>query len=212
MPLRDQQRQKPQQCAFYAQLIAGASAAVGILCLLQAGGCLAVARISGGEPFRQRKATALQRQQVFFCAKILRPAQKLQIKNDVLVFHDAVFRLAQGVQHTRCQHKNIPALRRIHLRAGLHKPGTALYVDQFHAVLPVDRHLPEIPRYRARVNIERKPHRAVVLGFLQGRLVFHGFILPLPPNDSIVPYFAGNAQVFSLFVWYTLGNGWDIRS
>ena len=154
----------------------------------------------------------MQRQQVFFCAKILRTAQKFQIKNNVLIFHGAVFCLAQRVQRTRRQHKNIPALRRVYLRAGLYKPGTALYVNQLHAVLPVDRHLPEIPRYRARVNIEREPHRAVVFGFLQGRLVFHGFALPLPLNDSIVPYFAGNAQVFSLFVWYTLGNGWDIRS
>ena len=212
MPLCNQQRQKPQQRALYAQLIAGAAAAVGILCLLQTGCCLVVARISGGEPFRQGKASALQRQQVFFCAKVLRTAQKLQIKNNVLIFHGAVFRLAQGVQCARCQHKNIPALRRVYLHPGLHKPRAALYVDQLHAVLPVDRHLPEIPRYRARVNIEREPHRAVIFGFLQGRLVFHGFVPPLPPNDSIVPYFAGNAQVFSLFVWYTLGNGWDIRS
>ena len=119
----------------------------------------------------------MQRQQVFFRAKILRTAQKLQIKNNVLVLHGAVFRLAYGVQRARCQHKNIPALRRVHLRPGLHKPDTALYVDQLHTVLPVDRHLPEIPRYGAGINIERKPHRAVVLGFLQGRLVFHTFVL-----------------------------------
>ena len=87
---------------------------------------------------------------------------------------------------------------------GLHKPRAALYVNQLHAVLPVDRHLPEIPRYGAGINIERKSHCAVVLGFLQGRLVFHTFVPPLPLNDSIVPYFAGNAQVFSLFVWYTI--------
>ena len=200
MPLRDQQRQKPQQCALYAQLVTGQAAAVGILCFLQAGCRLSVTRVGRAEPLRQGKATALQRQQVFFCAKILRTAQKLQIKNDVLILHGAVFRLAYGVQRTRCQHKNIPALRRIHLRAGLHKPGAALYVDQLHAVLPVDRHLPEIPRYRARVNIEREPHRAVVFGFLQGRLVFHGFALPLPPRMIVLYHILQEMRKFFLFL------------
>ena len=63
------------------------------------------------------------------------------------------------------------------VRTGLHKAAAALYIDQLHAVLPVYSHLPKVPRYGAGVDIERKSHFAMVLGFLQRRSIVHGFSL-----------------------------------
>ena len=60
---------------------------------------------------------------------------------------------------------------------GLHKPTAAFDINQLHTVLPVDRYLPKIPRNSAGINIERKAHRAMVLGFLQGRLIVHELFL-----------------------------------
>ena len=81
------------------------------------------------------------------------------------------------MKRTRSQHKDISALRRADLCPGLHKPTAAVDINQLHTVLPVDRYLSKIPRNSAGINIERKTHRAMVLGFLQGRLIVHELFL-----------------------------------
>lgn len=136
-----------------------------------------IAQIVRGQTHRQRQPPALQRQQIFFRAKILRTAEKLNIKDNVFIFHCAAFGLAYRVKGARRQHKDVPALCRTDLRTGLHKAAAAFYIDQLHAVLPVNSHLPKVPRYGAGVDIERKAHFAMVLGFLQRRSIVHGFFL-----------------------------------
>ena len=71
------------------------------------------------------------------------------------------------------KHKDIPHAGRVSHRAHLHQPCTPLDKDQLHAVVPVKRHLREIPRDGAGVDVEREPHGSVLLGFLQRSLILH---------------------------------------
>ena len=126
--MRNQQRQKAQQRPFDAKLIAKLLAAVGLLGLFEAVGSLRVPGLIRGDMLRQCQPPALQRQQIFFRTKILRTAKKLNIKDDVFVFHRAAFGLAYRVKGARRQHKDVPALCRTDLRTGLHKAAAAFYI------------------------------------------------------------------------------------
>ena len=92
-----EQGKKPQQCPLDLQLVAGELGAVGILHLPQAGGGLQIAQIVRGQPRRQRQAPALQRKQIFLGTKVLCAAQKLQLKNDIFVFHHGLAALVQDL-------------------------------------------------------------------------------------------------------------------
>ena len=57
--------------------------------------------------------------------------------------------------------------------AHLDEPCAPLDEDQLHAVVPVERHLREIPGDGAGVNVEGEPHGTMLLGFLQRSLILH---------------------------------------
>lgn len=101
-------REKAQQCSFDQQLIAGKLGAVGFLHLPQAGGGLEITQVVGCQPHRQPQPPTLERKQVFFGAKVLRTAQKLQLKDDVLVFHALPLCLPQGMEGAGRKNKDIP--------------------------------------------------------------------------------------------------------
>lgn len=67
----------------------------------------------------------------------------------------------------------VPHAGQIRHSAHLHQPRTALDKDQLHALLPVERHLREIPRDGAGIQIEWEPHGTVLLGFLQRSPILH---------------------------------------
>ena len=81
------------------------------------------------------------------------------------------------VKRTGRHYKDVPALRRVDLCTCLHVPAAALYIDQLHAVLPVDSYLTKVTGNGAGVNIERKAHGTMVLGFLQRRVIIHEIFL-----------------------------------
>ena len=166
-PLRNEQGEEAQQCSFDQQLIAGKLGAVGFLHLPQAGGGLEITQVVGSQPRRQQQPPALQRKQVFFGAKVLRTAQKLQLKDDVLVFHPLPLCLPQGVEGAGRKNKDIPLVGRAGHSAHLHQPRAPLDKDQLHALLPVECHLRKISRNGAGIQIEGEPHGTVLLGFLQ---------------------------------------------
>ena len=122
---------------------------------------------------RQRQPPALERKQVFLGAKVLCAAQKLQLKDEILVFHGLPFCLPQGVEGAGRKNEDVPHAGQIRHSAHLHQPRTALDKDQLHALLPVERHLREIPRDGAGIQIEWEPHGTVLLGFLQRSPILH---------------------------------------
>ena len=172
-PLRNEQGEKAQQCSFDQQLIAGKLGTVGFLHLPQAGGGLEITQVVGSQPRRQQQPPALERKQVFFGAKVLRTAQKLQLKDDVLVFHALPLCLPQGVEGAGRKNKDIPLIGRAGRSAHLHQPHAPLDKDQLHALLPVQCHLREISRNGAGIQIEGESHGTVLLGFLQRSLIMH---------------------------------------
>ena len=171
--LCNEQGEKAQQRPFYQQLVAGALGAVGILQLPQAGGGLQIAQIVRGQPHRQRQPTALQRQQIFFGAKILCAAQKLRLKDDIFVLHALPLCLPQRVERARGKKEDIPPVGRVGYSAHLYQPHALLDKDQLHALVPVECYLLKIPRNGAGVQIERKPHRTVLFCLLQRSLILH---------------------------------------
>ena len=170
-----EQGKKPQQCPLDLQLVAGELGAVGILHLPQAGGGLQIAQIVRGQPRRQRQAPALQRKQIFLGTKVLCAAQKLQLKNDIFVFHALPFGLPQGMEGAGRKNKDVPHAGRAALSAHLHQSCAPLDKDQLHALLPVERHLRKVPRNGAGIQIEGKPHGTMLLGLLQRCLILHCF-------------------------------------
>ena len=78
----------------------------------RAGGGLEITQVVGSQPRRQQQPPALERKQVFFGAKVLRTAQKLQLKDDVLVFHALPLCLPQGVKGAGRKNKDIPLIGR----------------------------------------------------------------------------------------------------
>ena len=170
-----EQGKKPQQCPLDLQLVAGELGAVGILHLPQAGGGLQIAQIVRGQPRRQRQAPALQRKQIFLGTKVLCAAQKLQLKNDIFVFHALPFGLPQGMEGAGRKNKDVPHAGRAALSAHLHQSCAPLDKDQLHALLPVERHLRKVPRNGAGIQIEGKPHGTMLLGLLQRCLILHRF-------------------------------------
>ena len=170
-----EQGKKPQQCPLDLQLVAGELGAVGILHLPQAGGGLQIAQIVRGQPRRQRQAPALQRKQIFLGTKVLCAAQKLQLKNDVFVFHALPFGLPQGMEGAGRKNKDVPHAGRAALSAHLHQSCAPLDKDQLHALLPVERHLRKVLRNGAGIQIEGKPHGTMLLGLLQRCLILHCF-------------------------------------
>ena len=171
--LCNEQGEKAQQCPFYQQLVAGALGAVGILQLPQAGGGLQIAQIVRGQPHRQRQPTALQRQQIFFGAKILRAAQQLRLKDDIFVFHTLPLCLPQRVERARGKKEDIPPVSRVGHHAHLYQPHALLDKDKLHALVPVECYLLKIPRNGAGIQIERKPHCTVLFCLLQRSLILH---------------------------------------
>ena len=165
--MRNEQGEKAQQCSFDQQLIAGKLGTVGFLHLPQAGGGLEITQVVGSQPRRQQQPPALERKQVFFGAKVLRTAQKLQLKDDILIFHPPPLCLPQGVEGAGRKNKDIPLVGRAGHRTHLHQPRAPLDKDQLHALLPVECHLRKISRNGAGIQIEGEPHGTVLLGFLQ---------------------------------------------
>ena len=115
----------------------------------------------------------MQRQQIFFGAKILCAAQKLRFKDDIFVFHVLSLCLPQCVERARGKEKDIPPVGRVGHHAHLYQPHALLDKDQFHALVPVQCHLLKIPRNGAGVQIERKAHRTVLFCLLQRSLILH---------------------------------------
>lgn len=173
LSLCNEQGQKAQQRPLDQQLIAGELRAVGLLHLPQTGGSLKITQIVWGQTGRQRQPPALERKQIFLGAKVLRTTQKLQLKNKILVFHGLSLRLPQGVEGAGRKNEDVPHAGRVRHSAHLHQPRAALDKDQLHALLPVERHLREIPRDGAGIQIKREPHGTVLLGFLQRSLILH---------------------------------------
>ena len=171
--LCNEQGQKAQQRPLDQQLIAGELRAAGLFHLPQTGGSLKIAQIVWGQTDRQRQPPALERKQVFLGAKVLCAAQKLQLKDEILVFHGLPFCLPQGVEGAGRKNEDVPHAGQIRHSAHLHQPRTALDKDQLHALLPVERHLREIPRDGAGIQIEWEPHGTVLLGFLQRSPILH---------------------------------------
>ena len=171
--LRNEQGKKAQQRPFYQQLVAGALGAVGIFQLPQAGGGLQIAQIVRGQTHRQRKPPALQRQQIFLGAKVLRAAQQLRFKDDIFVFHALLLCLPQRMERARGKKEDIPPVGRVGHSAHLHQPCALLDKDQLHALVPVECYLLKIPRNGAGVQIERKAHCTVLFCLLQRSLILH---------------------------------------
>ena len=132
-----------------------------------------IAQIVRGQTHRQRKPPALQRQQIFFGAKVLCAAQQLRLKDDIFVFHALPLCLPQGMEGAGRKNKDIPLIGRAGRSAHLHQPRAPLDKDQLHALLPVQCHLREISRNGAGIQIEGEPHGTVLLGFLQRSLIMH---------------------------------------
>ena len=117
----------------------------------------------------------MQRKQIFLGTKVLCAAQKLQLKNDIFVFHALPLGLPQGMEGAGRKNKDVPHAGRAALSAHLHQSCAPLDKDQLHALLPVERHLRKVPRNGAGIQIEGKPHGTVLLGLLQKRLILHRF-------------------------------------
>ena len=115
----------------------------------------------------------MQRQQIFLGAKVLRAAQQLQLKDDVLIFHALPLCLPQRVERARGKKEDIPPAGRVDRSAYLYQPHALLDKDQLHAFVPVECHLRKIPRNGAGVQIERKAHRTVLFCLLQRSLILH---------------------------------------
>ena len=150
---------------------------------MQAVGRPVVAPVVRGQAHGQGQAAALQGQQVFFRRHIAAAAQQLQIKNDIFVLHPLVVQLAQGVEYAGGKHIDVPRCGGVASQARLHDASSFFHEHQLHAVLPVQCYLGEIHRDGAGVDVEREPRCAVLFGFPQGCLIFHGFAL----HDRIVP-------------------------
>ena len=121
----------------------------------------------------QRQPPALQRKNILFCAQVSRTAQKFQLKDDVFVLHGLPLGLPQRMKGAGRKNKNIPHAGRVDHSSHLHQPRTSLDKDQLHAVVPVERHLREIPRNGTGIEVEREPHGSVLLCFLQRCLILH---------------------------------------
>lgn len=171
--LRDEQGEKMQQLPLDDQLIAGQLGAVGVFHLPQAGGGFGVTQVVGAQPPGEGQAAALEREQILFGAEVFRAAQKLQIKDDVLIFHGAAGHLPQRVERAGRKDKDVAGAGGVGDGAHLDEPCAPLDEDQLHAVVPVERHLREIPGDGAGVNVEGKPHGTMLLGFLQRSLILH---------------------------------------
>ena len=173
LPLRNEQGEEAQQRPLDQQLVAGELGAVGFLHLPQAGSSRKIAQVVRGQTCRQRQAPALERQQILLGAEVLCAAQKLQLKDEVFVFHALPLALPQRVEGAGRKNKDIPLVGRAGRSAHLHQPRASLDEDQLHALLPVERHLREVSRNGAGIQIEGKPHGTVLLGLLQRSLILH---------------------------------------
>ena len=121
----------------------------------------------------QSQTPALQRKDVLFCAQVSRAAQKFQFKDDVFILHGLSLGLPQGMKSAGRKNKDVPHAGRVGHSAHLHQPRPPFDKDQLHAVVPVERHLREIPRNGAGVKVEREPHGSVLLCFLQRSRILH---------------------------------------
>ena len=173
LPLRNEQGKEAQQRPLDQQLVAGELGAVGFLQLPQAGSSRKIAQVVRGQTCRQRQAPALEWQQILLGAEVLCAAQKLQLKDDVFVFHALPLALPQRMEGAGRKNKDIPLVGRVGHSAHLHQPRAPLDEDQLHALLPVERHLREVSRNGAGIQIEGEPHGTVLLGLLQRSLILH---------------------------------------
>ena len=115
----------------------------------------------------------MQRKQIFLGTKVLCAAQKLQLKNDIFVFHALPLGLPQGVEGAGRKNEDVPHAGRAGHSAHLHQSYAPLDKDQLHALLPVERYLWKIPRNGAGIQIKGEPHGTVLLGLLQRCLILH---------------------------------------